>query len=78
VSDWKQSAAGLIMEINFQQLWYVSRCCGTKFSGKSDAYVSTQREVRQPKFIADFFCKALISVKKSIAVVYTFRRGEKY
>jgi hypothetical protein len=56
----------------------VSRCCGGHFPVKSDAYVSTAIEVSQLKLIDDFICKALISVKKSIAVVYTFRRGEKY
>jgi len=59
------------MEINSQKYWYVSRCCGKKFSEKSDAYVSAPREVLQLKFIDDFICKASQSGKKIIAAVYT-------
>ena len=40
-----QKVAGLMMDINSQKYWYVSRYCGRKFSEKSDAYVSTEREV---------------------------------
>jgi len=49
-----------------------TRCCGRKFSEKSDAYVSTAREVLQLKFIDDFICKALLAAQKNIAEVYTF------
>jgi len=54
----RQSVAGLMMEFNSQKHRHVSRCCGRKFSEKSEDYVSTAIEVGQPKIIAHFFWKA--------------------
>jgi hypothetical protein len=36
-----------MMGINSPKHWYVSRCCGRKFSDKSDAYVSDVQIVIQ-------------------------------
>jgi len=54
------------MEVNSQKHWYVSTSCGEYYRKKSEDYVSTAREVSQPKFIAYFFCKASMAVKKII------------
>jgi len=50
----------------------VARCRGQKSTScggdqrlKSVAYVSAAIEVSQPKFIAHFFCKALVTVQKN-------------
>ena len=56
VSDWKQSAAGLIMKINFPKHWHLSRCCGRKFSEKRDAYVSDVRIVIQVNRLKTLTC----------------------
>jgi hypothetical protein len=44
--------------------------CGGYYSLKSDAYVSAEIEVSQPKFIAHFFCKAPIAAQKIIAETF--------
>jgi hypothetical protein len=41
--------AGLMMEINYQKQWLVTRCCGRKFSEKSAAYVSEEQVAVQVK-----------------------------
>jgi len=45
--------------------------CGGYYKNKTAAYVSAAREVSQSKFIAHFFCKASLAVKKMTAEVYT-------
>jgi hypothetical protein len=48
-----------------------STSCGGHYLLKSEAYVSTAREVSTPKFIAHFFCKASHAGKIKTAEVYT-------
>jgi len=50
---------------SFIKIRVTPKYCGGHYPVKSAAYVSAAREVSQPKFIAHFFCKALIAVHKN-------------
>ena len=59
----RQTVAGLMMEINFQQHWEVSRGGIAESGINTEDFVSTAREVSQLKFIAHFICKAQMAGK---------------
>jgi hypothetical protein len=60
-----------VEEIILRKVYWKSTSCGGHYKQKTVDYVSTAREVSKPKFIAHFFCKALLTLKKIIAEAAT-------